>query len=343
MSIYESLRLSSDNDFGTAGRLGRYPRIPVLNADQPAEIVGLTAPDKRPSPETLNLAPPFERFFIECSLPKSLQFQTSHGTETGKSVESTVLEVGLDVRVDRNASYPHTSEESQPHWQLLCLPFLKVDTDPAKHDPLCVSDFLIHIGLRSDGFPAQFESATNELLSEWFTKDGTVFWVGQDAAVYRILARHRGGGNSTWDRVLRSDHKLAELHELTMQQFNMYLPLLYALNSLHNKRTVVVQNQPSRQVRRAAQRSGQQPPDQHTIVVKDFVKIINDARKAQSGGNQYPLGEVIGHWRNYGVNGRTGLLFGRYRGTFFIPSFLRGNPDEGATDHDYVLKAGAAA
>jgi len=46
MSIYESLRLSSDNDFGTAGRLGKYPRIPVLNADQPAEIVGLTAPEQ---------------------------------------------------------------------------------------------------------------------------------------------------------------------------------------------------------------------------------------------------------------------------------------------------------
>jgi len=94
MSIYESLRLSSDNDFGAAGRLGKYPRIPVLNADQPAEIVGLTAPDKRPSPETLNLAPPFGRFFVECRLPKSLQFQTSHGTEKGKSLESTVLEVG---------------------------------------------------------------------------------------------------------------------------------------------------------------------------------------------------------------------------------------------------------
>ena len=48
---------------------------------------------------------------------------------------------------------------------------------------------------------------------------------------------------------------------------------------------------------------------------------------------------VIGHRRNYGVNGRTGLLFGRYRGTFFIPLFLPGNPDKGATDHDYVLKA----
>ena len=225
----------------------------------------------------------------------------------------------------------------------MCLPFLKVDADPAKDDPLCVSDFLILIGLRSDGFPAQFESATNELMSEWFTKDGTVFWVGQDASVYTILARHRAGGNATWDRILPDEAKLAELHELTVQQFNMYLPLLYAINSIHNKRTQVVQNQPSRQVRRAAQRSGQQPPDQRTIVVKDFVKIVNGARKAQSGGNQYPLGEVIGHWRNYGVNGRNGLLFGKYRGTFFVPSFLRGDPDKGATDHDYVLKARTAA
>ncbi len=73
MSIYESLRAGM-NDFGQGDRFKGYPRMPVLNADQPAQIVGLTPPDKRPSVETLNLAPPFERFFIECALPPELRY-----------------------------------------------------------------------------------------------------------------------------------------------------------------------------------------------------------------------------------------------------------------------------
>jgi hypothetical protein len=173
---------------------------------------------------------------------------------------------------------------------------------------------------------------------------GMAFWVGQDGAAYYVTAHHRSVTQpGAWKKAASEGMDLTLAHKRIVEQFTHFLPLLYAVNSLHNKRTVLSTVQPSRQVRRAAQRNNQQPPDQKTIVIKDFVTVMQGARKAQSEGVAYPLGEVIGHWRRYGVDGRTGLLFGKYRGTFFVPSFLRGNPDRGATDHDYVLKAGAAA
>jgi len=343
MSIYESLRQSAVNDFGFGERFESYPRIPCLNADQPAEIVGLTAPDKRPSPETLNLAPPFERFFIECRMPKPLQVpsvQTVIGDGSIARSEGTIVEVGMDVRIQQKAKYEKTPDDMHPRWHLNCLPFYKVESNKAvAASPLCISNFHFCLTLGSDGFPVNIgkaEDLENE-LNQQFLDSGRMFWVGQDGMVYGLTAGYRYGDTDAWQDALKAKGGTDIVNKKLLDQFSLYFPLLYAVNSLHNKRTMVVQNQPSRQVRRAAQRNGKQTPDQRTIVIKDFVQIMQGACKAQSDGHQYPLCEVIGHYVNYGVNGRTGLLFGKYRGTFFVPSFLKGNPNVGATDHDYVI------
>jgi hypothetical protein len=347
MSIYESLR-SGFNDFGHGDSYHGYPRMPVLNADQPAQIVALTPPDKRPSVETLNLAPPFEHFFIECTVPPELRFNASNfapDADEGKGLifEETVREIGLDVSVHRDAKYVHTPEELRPKTHLTCQPFYVTETAPKGTDPLCLSNFRIYIALGADGFPMPMPEATPASLAQVFRENGTAFWVGQDGQAYGVTVRYQTSLEA-WQKAVSDGRLNLELaYKKTVSQFAEFLPLLYAINSLHNKRTVLSTVQHSRQVRRAAQRNNQQPPDQKTIVIKDFVTVIQGTRKARAEGVEYPLGEVIGHWRRYGVDGRTGLLFGKYRGTFFVPSFLRGNPDKGATDHDYVLKVGTAA
>src|SRR5208283_305398 len=360
MSIYESLRTGM-NDFGYGDRFKGYARMPVLNADQPAQIVGLTPPDKRPSVETLNLMPPFERFFIECALPPELRFETSTSVmEPGGAktvLHETVVEIGMDVSVEHHdhGDDKDIPPEQRTKWHMRCLPFYKTDSDPAQHDPLCVSNFELFISLRADGFPALVTKATPEALDGAFLTHGTALWVGQDGNAYSVVARHRGGGTAAWKQKLmeigvelqplpvpqgggvteitrvnfpaaktfeESMEIVSGLYRQTVAQFEMYLPLLYAINSLHNKRTVLSTVQHSRQVRRAAQRNSQQPPDQKTIVIKDFVTVMRGARKARAEGHQFPLGEVIGHYKTYGRDGNPGL-FGKYAGTWFWGSFLR--------------------
>jgi hypothetical protein len=338
MSIYESLVSDPVNDFGTE-RLGKFPRIPCLNADQPATIVGLTTPEKRPSVENLNLAPPFGHFFIECSLPKSLRPVLKNSVSgAGISTYQTAVEIGLKVRTDDDPTrYIETSgDEIHPHWNLLCQPFSKSDLlEMPGVSPLVISNFYLYIGLGKDGFPLSLPGSEG-LFDELFLKSGALPWIGQDGKAYLVLAGHR-----YWQEIVKEMEQTERAREAVREginrQFEIYLPLLYAINSIHNKRTEIVPNQPSRQVRRHAARTGNQPPDHRTITIKDYIRIYGDARKAQDAGNPYPLGEVIGHWRNYGVNGRKGLLFGKYAGTFFVPSFLKGNPNKGATDHDYVI------
>jgi hypothetical protein len=352
MSIYESLRTGM-NDFGQGDRFKGYPRMPVLNADQPAQIIGLTPPDKRPTAEMLNLAPPFDRFFIECTLPPSLQFNALSLVVAGEAnviLKEKVQEIGLDVSIDRSATYTATLSEAAdrfnkelPKTHLICQPFYYIK--PADDvDPLCMCDFNMYIGLSKDGLPCELPDATPEMLDEIYRRTGKVVYVGEDGVARCILIAHRGVNTpEAWSDAIEAGLDVKAAYRHMIELFASFVPLLYAINSLHHKRTVITTVQHSRQVRRAAQRSNQQPPDQKTIVLKDFVTIIQGAHKARSQGVEYPLCEVIGHFANYGVNGRTGLLFGKYRGTFFVPSFLRGNPDKGAIDHDYVLKAGAAA
>lgn len=342
MSIYESLRTGM-NDFGYGDAFHGYPRMPVLNADQPAQIVGLTSPVKRPSVETLNLMPPFERFFIECALPEDLRFQTgASDIGNGRFFDGTASEVGLDIRIHRNAKYEFTPMELRPKMHLSCRPYYVVDNPPKGTDPLCISNFHIYIGLGEDGFPVPLPDVTAATLEKTFRDDGMAFWVGQDGQAYYVTSQHAGCATAgVWEKIAK-EADLGMVFKQTTDQFGMYLPLLYAINSLHNKRTVLSTVQHSRQVRRAAQRNNQQPPDQKTIVIKDFVTVIQGANKAKAEGVEYPLGEVIGHYKTYGRGGKPGL-FGKYAGTWFWGNFLRGNPDKGATDHDYVLKCKGVA
>lgn len=50
------------------------------------------------------------------------------------------------------------------------------------------------------------------------------------------------------------------------------------------------------------------------------------------------LTPVRGHWARYGVEGREGLLFGKYAGKYWIPAFARGAGDP--EPRNYVLRPG---
>lgn len=79
-----------------------------------------------------------------------------------------------------------------------------------------------------------------------------------------------------------------------------------------------------------------------TIVVRPPGK----RRAASSTPRPIEAGEQVfspvrGHWARYGVEGREGLLFGKYAGKFWVPAFVRGQGED--EPRDYLLTPGAAA
>lgn len=56
-----------------------------------------------------------------------------------------------------------------------------------------------------------------------------------------------------------------------------------------------------------------------------------------------PLTSIRGHFAHYGVNGREGLLFGKYRGKFWVPAHARGGAGGGEPEpRAYKLDPGGA-
>lgn len=112
-----------------------------------------------------------------------------------------------------------------------------------------------------------------------------------------------------------------------------------ALNFLNASNVEVAEPQRPRPERRRLARTG--------VTVQSIVVRPPGKRRAVSATprpiepGEHLFSPVRGHWARYGVEGREGLLFGKYAGKFWIPAFSRGQGD--AESRDYVLKPGAAA
>lgn len=111
-----------------------------------------------------------------------------------------------------------------------------------------------------------------------------------------------------------------------------------ALNFLGASNVEVAEPHRPRPTRRRLARTG-------VTVQAIVVRPPGKRRAASSTPRPIEPGEqlfspVRGHWARYGVEGREGLLFGKYSGKFWVPAHVRG--DSEAEPRDYVLKPGAA-
>jgi len=348
MNLYSELH-TKDNDFvienGKAAHHPHLPRMPVFNADETTKLLAFIAPDKRPRLETFNLAPPFNRFFVQSSVPKNYsefhmatcsQGIDQRGRVYNYSHTERLEDVAMDVHVldipnatdDQKALYAGLYGPVAPdfRWVLTCNLYYGTERTPVTPDSLCESNLTIHILLDEDGALIPTTPTGSDAIS-------TCQFLNWDGVYYTMLAQHRNFID--WN-----DPNLAEsAKQMFENTFSEYLPLFFALNCLHSKRTVVVNVPPSRQQKRNAQQKGQQePPTYKEIKVKGFIKIYKDAMKSRSEGHDYPLHDVIGHFKTYGENGRK-KLFNKIAGKFWFEPHSRGNPDMGATDHDYRMTA----
>ena len=74
------------------------------------------------------------------------------------------------------------------------------------------------------------------------------------------------------------------------------------------------------------------------LILRDQLERIGGKVDPANPGN-VPLHVVKGHWGRYGVDGRTGLLFGRIPGRFWFDESSRGDPKYGTVHTDYKLAA----
>lgn len=111
------------------------------------------------------------------------------------------------------------------------------------------------------------------------------------------------------------------------------------LNFLGASNVEVAEPHRTRPIRRRLARTGVQV---QAIVVRPPGKrrAVSAVPRPIEAGEQV-FSPVRGHFVRYGVEGREGLLFGKYAGKFWVPAFARGGLGDDVKD--YLLKPGRVA
>jgi hypothetical protein len=126
-----------------------------------------------------------------------------------------------------------------------------------------------------------------------------------------------------------------EIDDNNQRVWDMAMVTLGAsLNFLNAANVDIAEPFRSRPTRRRLARTG--------VTVQTIVVRPPGKRRIGGGGarpidaSEAVFSPVRGHFARYGVEGREGLLFGKYAGKFWVPSHVRGADD--ADPKDYVLR-----
>lgn len=174
--------------------------------------------------------------------------------------------------------------------------------------------------------------------------DGKYLPTSGPCHVFRHAIRDDGAPEDiNWLALLAPPGQRAERSELVDPNRGTWdaalITLGGALNFLNASNVEIAEPQRPRPERRRLARTG-------VTVQAIVVRPPGKRRAASSAPRPIEAGEQVfspvrGHWARYGVEGREGLLFGKYAGKFWVPSFSRGQGD--AEPREYVLRPGAAA
>lgn len=103
----------------------------------------------------------------------------------------------------------------------------------------------------------------------------------------------------------------------------------------HCKGTEIREHQPSRQVRRAAERTGKPVFTFHTIDIDPSTNALRTEGHVSENGLARALHICRGHFAHYTEDKK---LFGKYAGTFWKPQHVRGSQQIGIAAKDYRIK-----
>lgn len=121
------------------------------------------------------------------------------------------------------------------------------------------------------------------------------------------------------------------------QKLKWHEEIIVALTAIcfaHCKGTEIEEHQPTRQVRRAAERAGKPVFTFHTIDIHPARQVLRTEGKITENGIAKALHICRGHFAHYTADKP---LFGKYTGTFYRPMHIRGSAEKGIVGKDYRI------
>lgn len=221
--------------------------------------------------------------------------------------------------------YSGQAVEQAPSKRFGCLLTIDYDRDEDTHAPqwdkLAIPDGTRWI------LCAQYWIGDGEKISagKWLY----YFAAAEDGHLLDIPYVQWNGGNNQ-----PSSEKQATVQEPGRVYKEMVIALL-AICFCHCKGTVIQGERVSRQVRRAAERTGKPVLIFHTIDIKPAARILQKEGHIAENGLEKALHVCRGHFAHYTAEHP---LFGKYTGTFYRPMHVRGSIEKGVVIKDYRVQ-----
>ena len=246
-----------------------------------------------------NLAPPFEKFFLEFKTPHELK-----------------------------ASYATRLTQDWPsRWGILCGSQEIIETGSTIKWALCLKLFVPHKVLGELG-PIWLWNIRVDALGGPEIIDGKVQYEYMPLGVLKVALQ-----------LSSPQEREELLQTMAGNTFGMIFPALLAISFMHCKNVVLRKEVPpvvQQTVKQKRQRvQPHQPVTSHVLDIEPMKQILKTEGQSESVGLQRALHICRGHFSTYTEDHK---LFGKYAGTFWIPQHVRGSQEVGYAAKDYRIK-----
>lgn len=177
------------------------------------------------------------------------------------------------------------------------------------------------------------ESTRWILQAYCFSKESSTFY--ERLSYYHILVNDDG------EIVGKLEYSIESGEEVTYKYGDEPIELaiiapLTAICFAHCKGTEIAEHQPSRQVRRQAERKGEPVYTYRTIDIHPSARVLKEEGDIEHNGLGKALHICRGNFAHYTPEKP---LFGKYVGTVYRPMHMRGKAENGIVEKDYRVHA----
>lgn len=244
-----------------------------------------------------NIAPPFEIFWMEYNVPKYTNIN-GNIEKTPKNLDGIF---GFLVAAQELSIDDAKSTNTNAKWVLNIKMFYKRTILGERG----FSDIKIMkmVGVKSDGTLA------------------TVNYNGEVKDFITTVA-----GKETFESAI------IDFDDIKNLGTEMTFPVFLSLSFLHCKNVEIVENNRGR--KKTHNKNREYSDKVYTLKINPIRKILDDTAKKHKTGIKQALHICRGHFKDYSKGGG---LFGKYKGTYWWPSYVRGNDKYGTIDKSYEI------
>lgn len=267
-----------------------------------------------------NLAPPFGAWWMEFKVPRwSEQYKHSEVTRIGAFC--FVLETDKDgpfIREDARIIRPDNPmrqfavldslQDKDARWVVSIAMVLKYRFKP-------FAPLVLHMAVRPDGS---------------INPEGTVAATTNKALMELLSGRSREEGEEP-----------PSIDDLAGAAWDMCYPFLLSISMMHCRNVTLEDGIHPRADRRRREKDQQREPTLpglvkfKTINIEPMQRVLRSEGGSGERGLQHALHICRGHFKTFDEK----PLFGKYRGTFWWDSIVRGSRSKGQVIHDYNVRA----